>query len=197
MAAAGLSCSGQDLHCCVWDLSCSIQGPVPCCCSSVAHSCLTLCGPMDYSMPDLPVPRHFPEFRLSSCALCRWWHAPFLSSDALCSFCPQSFSASGTFPMSRLSASDEQNTGASASTSVLPTSIQGWFPLILTGLISLLSKEPSGVFSGTTVQRYQFFCSLPSLQSAITTVPDHWENHSLDYMNFCQQNNVFAFQHTV
>ena len=54
--------------------------------------------------------------------------------------CPQSFPASGTFPVSQLFTSDDQNIGVSASATVLPMSIQGWFPLRLTGLISLLSK---------------------------------------------------------
>ena len=84
--------------------------------------------------------------------------------DAL--FCPQSFPASGTFPMSWLFASDDQTTGASASASVLPTSIQDWFPLRPTGLVSLQSKGLSGVFSSTTVQRHKFFHVLPSLQSS-------------------------------
>ena len=65
-----------------------------------------------------------------------WWcHPAISSSDALFSFCPQSFPASGTFPMSRLLASDDQNTGASASASVLSMSTQGWFTIRLTGLI--------------------------------------------------------------
>ena len=85
------------------------------------------------------------------------------SSDALF-FCPQSFPASGTFPMSQLFASDDQNTGVSASAPVLPTSIQSWFPLRLTSLISLLSKGLSRVFSDTTVRRHQFFSTLPSLR---------------------------------
>ena len=72
-------------------------------------------------------------------------------------FLPQSFPASDTFPMSQLFASGDQNTGASASASVLPMSIQDWFPLRLTGLISLLSKGLSAVFSSTTVCRHQFF----------------------------------------
>ena len=96
----------------------------------------------------------------SSCLL----HPAISSSDALFSFCPQSFPASGTSPMSQLLASDDQNTGASASASVLPKSIQGWFPLRLTGLI-LQSKGLSRVFSRTTVWRHQFFCVLPSIQS--------------------------------
>ena len=69
----------------------------------------------------------------------------------------------GFFPMSQFSASGGQSIGASASASVLPMSIQGWFPLALTGLISLLSKGLSGVFSSTTVQKRQFFGIYPSL----------------------------------
>ena len=61
-----------------------------------------------------------------------------------------------TFPMSQLFASGDQNTGASASASVLPMNIQGWFPLRLTGLISLLSKGLSGVLSSTMVRKHQF-----------------------------------------
>ena len=89
-----------------------------------------------------------------------------LSSVILFSSCPQSFPASRTFPMSQLFASDDQNTAASASASVLPTSIQGCFPLSLTGLISLLSKGLSRVFSNTTVQEYQFFGTQSSLWSS-------------------------------
>ena len=76
-------------------------------------------------------------------------------------FCPQSFPASGTFPMNHLFTSDDQNTGASAS--VLPVNIQGWFLLRLTGLISLLSKGLLGVFSSTTVQFSSVAHSCPTL----------------------------------
>ena len=79
-------------------------------------------------------------------------------------FLPPIFLSIRNFPASRLFPSDEQNTGASASASVLPRSIQGWFPLRLTSLISMLSKECSGVFSSTTVGRHQFFGALPSLR---------------------------------
>ena len=67
------------------------------------------------------------------------------------SSCPQSFPASGSFPMSRLFAPGGQSIEASASASVLPMNIQDWFPLGLTGLISLQSKGLSGVFSSTTI----------------------------------------------
>ena len=100
----------------------------------------------------------------SSCPLHQWCLAAISSSDTLFSFCPQSLPASGTFQMSQLFASCDQNTGASTSLLVLPMNIQGWFPLGLTGLISLLSKGLSGVLSSTTVQRHQLFDTLPSLR---------------------------------
>ena len=97
--------------------------------------------------------------------------------------------------MSHLFTSDNHNIGASASASVLPVNIQGCSPLRLTGLISLLFKALSEDFSSTIVWRHQFFGVLLSLQ-ALTTIHDHWEDHSLDYMDLCGQNNVSAFQHT-
>ena len=107
-----------------------------------------------------------PELYSSSCPLHQWCHPAISSSDALFSFCPQFFPASGTFPMCWLLALDDQNTGVSASALVPPTSIQSWFPWRLTGLISLLSNGLSGVLSSTTVQRHQFFGVLPSLWSS-------------------------------
>ena len=76
---------------------------------------------------------------------------------------PSVFPASGSFPVSWLFASCGQIIGASAS--VLPVNIQNWFPLGLTGLISLLSKSLSRVFSSTIVQKHQFFKAQPSLWS--------------------------------
>ena len=99
------------------------------------------------------------------------------SSDVLFSFCPQSFPTSGTFWMSGMFTSDDQNTVVSVS--VLPVNIQDLPPLRLTGLISLLSKELSGVFSSSTVWRHPFFGILLLYGQALTTVHDHWE----DYMD--------------
>ena len=132
------------------------------CCCLVTQSCLTFCDPVDCSTPGLSVPHHLPKFA----QVHRWCHPAISSSETLFSFCPQSFPASGTFPVSQLFASDDQNTGVSASASVLPMSTQGSFPLRLTGLISLLSKGLSGVFSSTTVQMHQFFGTLHSLWSS-------------------------------
>ena len=108
-----------------------------------------------------PCPSPSPGVCPSSCSLHWWWCPAISSSDTLFSFCPQSSLALGTFPMSHLFISDDQNTGASAS--VFLMIIQSWFPLRLMGLISLLAKGLSGVFYNTTAQRYQFFGILPSL----------------------------------
>ena len=87
------------------------------------------------------------------------------------SSCLQSFPATGSFLMSRLFASGGQSTGASAS--VLPMTIQGWFPLELTGLISLLSKGLSRVFSSTTVWMHQFFSAHLFYCPALTSMHDY------------------------
>ena len=85
--------------------------------------------------------------------------------QAVCLHCPHLHSPSGSFPMSRLFASGGQSTRASASASVLLMNIQGWFPLGLTGLISLQSKGLSRVFSSTIAWNHQFFSTQPSLWS--------------------------------
>ena len=79
---------------------------------------------------------------------------------------PSMFPSIRDCPMSWLFSSDDQHSGVSAPTSVLPMSIQGWFPLRLAGLISLPSQGLLGFFSSTTVWRHQFFGSLPSLWSS-------------------------------
>ena len=78
------------------------------------------------------------------------------------SSCPQSFPTSGSFPVSQVFQLGGQSIGASASASVLPTTIQYWFPQ-LTALISLQSRGLSKVFSNTTVRKHQFFGSQISL----------------------------------
>ena len=110
---------------------------------------------LQHARPPYPLPPS--KVCPSSCPLHRWCHPAISSSDALFSFCPQSFPVSGIFPVSRLFASGEQNTAASSSALVFLMSIQGWFPVRLTGLISLLSKGISRVFSSTTFWKHQFF----------------------------------------
>ena len=114
----------------------------------------------------LPCSSSSPGFCPSSYPLNQRCHPTISSSVSPFSFCLQSFPVLGSFSMSQLFTSGGQNIGASASASVLPNSIQGWFPLRLTGLISLLSRGLSRVFSSTTVRKHDFFSTLPSLLSS-------------------------------
>ena len=135
-----------------------------CCCCSVAQSYLTLCNPMDCSSPgSIPCPSLSPRVCWNSYLLSQWCHPTISSSVVPISSCLQSFPASGSFQMSQFLASGGQSIGVSASALVLPVNIQGWFPLALTGLISLKSKGISGVFSNTTAQKHQIFCTQLSL----------------------------------
>ena len=86
---------------------------------------------------ELPCPPPTPRTYSNSCPFSQWCHPAISPSVIPFSSCLQSFPASGSFPISWLFISGDQSTGASASASVLPMNIQGWFPLGLTGLISL------------------------------------------------------------
>ena len=114
-----------------------------------------------------------PQVCSNSCPLSWWYHPTISSSVVPFSSCLHSFPASGSFLMRWLFASGGPSFGASISAPVLPMNIQGWFPLELTGLISLQSKGLSGVFSNTTVQKHQFFGAhhfySPTLHPYMTT----------------------------
>ena len=130
----------------------------------------------------LPSPSPSPEVCSSSCPLHWWCHPTISSSVILFSFCPQSFPASGTLPMSRLFTSSDQNTGASASASVLPMSIQGWFPLRWIGLIYCCprdSQESSPAPQFEVINSLTFFLLY---HPALTPVHDYWKNHSFVYL---------------
>ena len=101
----------------------------------------------------------------NSCRLSRSCHPTISSSPAPFSFCLQSFKAWGSFPVNQLFPSDGQSIGASAK--LLPVNIQGWFPLRLTGLISLQFKGLSKVYSSTKIWKHLFFGLQPSLWSKI------------------------------
>ena len=122
-----------------------------------------LCDSMPGSRSS-PTPRTYSNSRLSS-----WWCHPTqaISSSVIpFSSCPQSLPASESFPMSQFSASGGQSIGSLVWASVLPMNIQDWFPLGLTGWISLQSKGLSRVFSKTTVKKHQFFGIQLSLWSS-------------------------------
>ena len=110
----------------------------------------------------LPCPSPSPGACLNSCPLSQWCHPTILSSVVLFSSCLLSFTASGSFPLSWFFSSGGQSIEASASASLLPMNIQGWFPLASPGLISLQSKGPPRVFSNTTDQKNGFFSAQPS-----------------------------------
>ena len=114
------------------------------------------------------------------CPLSWWCHPTISFSIVPFSSCFQSFPASGSFQMSQLFASGGQSIRVSASTSVLPMNTQDWSPLAWTGWISLQSKGLSRVFSNTTVQKHQFFSASFLYSPTLTSIHDHWKNHSLD-----------------
>ena len=122
---------------------------------SRCHVSLQPCG-LQYTR--LHSPPLSPKVCSNSCLLSRWCYPTISSSAAVFFFCLQSFSASGSFPMSRFFSSDGQSVGASASASDLPMNIQDWFPLGLTGLI-LQSKGPSRVLSSTIQKALILWCS--------------------------------------
>ena len=145
---------------------------------SVTQSCLTLHShePQHARHPcPSPNPRVYPN----SCSLSQWCHPTISSSVIPFSSCPQSFPTSGSFPMSQLFESGGQSIRVSASTSVLPMNTQDCSPLGWTGWISLQSKGLSRVFSNTTVKKHQFFCTQLLSSPTLTSIHDHWKNHSL------------------
>ena len=106
-----------------------------------------------------PCPSPTPGASSNSSPSSQWCH-PIISSSVIPLFSQlQSFPASGSFTMSQFFTAGSQSIGVSASALVLPMNIQEWFPVGLTGWISLQSKGLSRVFSNTTVQKHQFFCS--------------------------------------
>ena len=128
----------------------------------------------------LPCPSPTPRACSNSCPLSHWCHPTISSSVIPFSSCLQSFPASPSFPMSQFFTSRDRSIGASASAAVLPMHIQDWFPLGLTGLISLQSKDSQE--SSPTPH----FKSIKSLalsflyDPTLTSIHDYWKNHSFD-----------------
>ena len=172
---------------------CLLWPPLPrkaicCCCCWVASDSLQLHELQHTRLPWLSLS---PGVCSNSFPLNRWCYLIIPSSATPFSFCLQSFLVSGSFPMSWLFTSGGQSIGASALASVLPMSIQGWFPWELTDLISLLSKGLSTVLPSTTIQKHEFFGAQPS-GPTLTSIHDYWKNYSLDYTDLCQQSDASA-----
>ena len=148
--------------------------------SSVTQSCPTL-QPHKLQHARPPSPSPTPGVHSNSGPLSRWCHPAISSSVIPFSSCPQSFPASVSFQMSQLFLSGGQSIEVSASISVLPMNTQDWSPLGWTGWISLQSKGLGRVFSNTTVQKHQFFSAQFLYSPTLTSIHDHWKNHSLDW----------------
>ena len=147
--------------------------------SSVTQLCPTLCDPMNWNTPGLPVHHQLPEFTQTEVhRVCDAIQPSHLRSS------PSPPAPNPTqhesFPMSQFFAWGGQSTGVSALASFLPKKSQGWSPSERTGWISLQSKGLSRVFSNTTVQKRQ--SSVLSLlhSPTLTSIHDHRKNHSLD-----------------
>ena len=138
----------------------------------------------------LPCPLPSPGVCSNSCPLIQWCHLIVSSSATHFSSCPQSFPASESFPISRFFASGGRNIRTSASPSVLPMYIQGWYPLVLTVLICLLrdsqESSPAPQFESiTSLALSLFLWSNPYIRAWLL------KNHC--YMDLCQQSDVSAF----
>ena len=151
---------------------------------------------MDCSTPGFPVLHYFLEFAQT--------HSHWVG-DAIQPSCPLSFPAIPAFNLSQhqglfqwvMSSYYGQRTGASASAWVLPVNIQGCFSLRLTGLISLLSKGVSRVFSNTAVQKHHSLALSHFYCPTLTSKHDYWKNHSFGCTDLCWQSDVSAFSSTV
>ena len=130
-------------------------------CCSVTKSCLTLCDPMDCSMPGSSFLHYQSVLKFMSIELVMLSKHLILCCPLLL---PSIFSARGSLLVSWFFIYGGQSTGASALISVLPMNGQGWFPLGLIGLISLQSRGLSRVFSNTTISKYQIFGVQPSFR---------------------------------
>ena len=140
-----------------------------------------------------PCPSPSPGVYSNSCPSSWWWHPAISSSAVPFSSCPQSLPASGSFPMSQLFAWAGQSIGVSASGSVLPMNTQDRFPLGWT-VRSLCSPRDSQESSPTPQFKSINFSVLSFLHSpTLTSIHDHWKNHSFDQMDLCWQSNVSAF----
>ena len=149
-----------------------IQGKIQCQCRKSLLSVSSHSVVSNFLWPHGLQHARFPCLSLSpgvcsnSCPSSRWHHSIISSSVVPFSSCLRSFPESGSFPMSQFFTPGGKSIGVSASASMLSMKIQTWFPLGLPGLIFLLSKGLSRVFSSTTVQKHQISADQPSLWSS-------------------------------
>ena len=145
---------------------------------SLSHVLLFATPWIEHTRPPCPSPA--PRVYPNSCPSSRWCH-PAILSFVVPFFCPQSLPESGSFPMSQFFTSGDQSIGVSASASVLPMNIQGWFPL---GLVLVWSPcSPRDSQESFPTPQFKIinssvlsFLHIPTL----TSIHDHRKNHSLD-----------------
>ena len=157
-------------------------------CWSVSKPCLTLCNPMDCSMPGSPVLHYLLEsaqIHVKS----HWYCLTISSSAAPFSSCPQSFLASGSFPMSQLLTSGSQSIGTSASAidlGLISFRID-WFDLLAVCLRDSQESSPTPQLESISS------LTLSLYSPTITSIHDCWKNHSFDCTDLCHQSDVSAF----
>ena len=152
-------------------------------CCSVTKSC-----PSGLQHTRLLCPPLSPEVCSNSCPLTQRCCLTISSSAAPFSFCFQSFPVSGSFPTSQLFISGGQSTGASAS--VLPMTIQSWFPLGLTGLPPCYPRDSQ---ESSPAPRFESISSLVLTLLYGPTLTSGHANRGFDYMDLCWQSDVSAF----
>ena len=147
---------------------------------SVQFSCSVMSNslqPLGLQHTRLPCPSPTLKACSNSCPLSRWCH-PTISSSFVPFSCPQSFPASESFPMSQLFTSGDQSIGVSAS--IHPMNIQEWFPLGMTGQISLQSKGLSRVFSNIIYKSISSLVLSFLYTPTLTSIHGYWKNHSFE-----------------
>ena len=161
--------------------------------SSVVQSWSSSLRPHGLQHTRPPCPSPTPGVYSNSCPLSRWCHPTISSSVVPFSSCLWSFPASESFPMSQFFALGGQSIRISASVLVLPMNTQDWFPLGLTGLIFLQSRELSRVFSSTTIWRHNSSALSLLYSLTLTSIHDYWKKHSFDLVWFSCPSFVLLF----
>ena len=162
-------------------------------CCSVAKLCLTVCDSMDCSIPGFPV---LPYTR----SLLRFMSVDLVMLSNHLILCHLLLLLPSVLPSIRVFSNELglhirwPNFWSFSLTTVLPMNIHSWFPSRLTGLILLLSKGVSRVFSSTTIWKHQFFSAQTYFMVQLLHLyHDYWKNHSFDHTEFCWQNDAFTF----
>ena len=157
-------------------------------------SCLTLCDHLDCSMPGSSVLHYFLKFAQNSCPLSLWCYLTISSSAVPFSFCLQSFSASGSFPMSWLALYIRWPKYWSFSFSVsLFNEYSGLNSFRIDWVWPPCSASNSQEFSAAQFESINSLALSLLYGPTLTSTHDYWKNHSCDYMDLCQQSDVSSF----